>query len=113
MEDSRSGQEKLAAAFASIAFFVPFLMNIRTPFVVKYMKQGFLINIVEFVLALVSSLLWGMMGIASFLNFICVLVSLWLAFQAFSGKEYVIQIILEQADKLIQVFGIGKWFSTK
>lgn len=113
MEDSRPGQEKLAAAFAAIVFFAPFLMNIRTPFVVKYMKQGFLINIVEFALALVSSLLWGLMGIASFLNFICVLVSLWLAFQAFTGKEFVIQVILEQSDKLIQTLGVGKWFSTK
>lgn len=34
-----SSQEKLAAALASILFFIPLLMDVKTPFVVKYMKQ--------------------------------------------------------------------------
>lgn len=113
METTRSGQEKLAAALSTIVFFIPMLMNTKTPFVVKYMKQGFLINIVEIILAIVSSLVWGMMNITGLLNFICVLTSLWLAFQAFTGKEYSIPVILENADKVIQSLGIGKWFSAK
>ena len=32
-------QERLAAAIASFIFFVPLLMNMKTAFVVKYMKQ--------------------------------------------------------------------------
>lgn len=113
MENSRPGQEKLAAALSTIIFFVPLLMDIRTPFVVKYMKQWFLINLVELVLAIVSSLLWGLMGIVWLLNFICVLTSLWLAFQAFSGKEYSIPVLLENADKVIHSLGVTKWFSAK
>lgn len=113
MENQHSGQEKLAAALSAIVFFIPLLMNVKTSFVVKYMKQGFLINVVELILAVISSLIWGMMGITGLLNFICVLTSLWLAFQAFSGKEYTIPVLIENADKLIQALSIGKWFSAK
>ena len=113
METPRPGQEKLAAALSSAFFFVPLLMDIRTPFVVKYMKQGFIINVVELVLALVSPILWMMMGLFALLNFVCVITSLWLAFQAFSDKDYSIPVLLQNADKLIHKLGIGKWFSIK
>jgi uncharacterized membrane protein len=113
METTRTGQEKLAAALSALVFFVPLLMNVKTSYVVKYMKQGFIINVAELALAIISSLLWGVMGIAGLLNFVCVLTSFWLAFQAFTGKEYVISILMENAEKLITTLGIQSWFTSK
>ena len=52
-----SSQEKLAAALASFLFFVPLLMNVKTPFVVKYMKQGFGINVIAILISIVASFL--------------------------------------------------------
>jgi uncharacterized membrane protein len=113
METSRTPSEKLSAALASIVFFIPMLMDVRTPFVIKYMKQGFMINIAEVILALISSIVWGLMPITSLLNFVCVIVSLFLAFQAFSGKEYIIDVIMQNAEKAIQALGIQNWFVSK
>lgn len=53
-----SSQEKLAAALASFLFFVPLLMNVKTSFVVKYMKQGFIINVASVILAIALSFIW-------------------------------------------------------
>jgi ABC-type branched-subunit amino acid transport system permease subunit len=113
METPRTSQEKLAAALAAIVFFIPMLMDVKTPFVVKYMKQGFIINVAEVILALISSIIWGFMGITSLLNFVCFLTSLYLAFQAFSGKEHVITILMENTEKVIQALGVQKWFTSK
>jgi hypothetical protein len=77
------------------------------------MKQGFIINIAELVLAIISSLLWGMMSITGLLNFICLATSFWLAFHAFTGKDYTIAVLLENADKTIQALGVQKWFTSK
>lgn len=113
METPRAPQEKLSAALSTLVFFIPLLMNVKTPFVVKYMKQWFIINVVELVLAIISSVMWGLIGITGLLNFICVLTSLWLAYQAFTGKEYTIPVLIENSDKMIQSLGIGKWFAAK
>lgn len=104
-------QEKLAGALASFVFFVPLLMNMKTPFVVKYMKQGFLINVIEVAIAIIGSFLWFLFGIIGLLNVICVITSLFLAFQAFSGKDHVIDIIYTNSEKLIQTLGISNIFT--
>ena len=104
-------QEKLAGALASFVFFIPLLMNMKTPFVVKYMKQGFLINVVEVAIAIIGSFLWFLFGIIGLLNLICVITSLFLAFQAFSGKDHVIDIIYTNSEKLIQILGISNIFT--
>ena len=104
-------QEKLAGALASFVFFVPLLMNMKTPFVVKYMKQGFIINVVEIVIAIIGSFLWFLFGIIGLLNLICMITSLFLAFQAYSGKEYIIDSIYTNSEKLIQALGISNIFT--
>ncbi len=109
--NSVSSQEKLAGAFASFVFFIPLLMNTKTPFVVKYMKQGFLINIAEVAIAIIGGLLWFLYGIVGLLNVICMITSLFLAFQAYSGKDQVIDIIYNNSEKLIQVLGISALFT--
>lgn len=109
---SVSSQEKIAAALASILFFVPLLMNIKTSFVVKYMKQGFLINIVSLAISIVSSLFWmSSSPIFGLLNIACIGTSIFLAFQAYSGKEHIIAIIYDNSEKLIQKLGILNLFT--
>jgi uncharacterized membrane protein len=104
-------QEKLAGALASFVFFVPLLMNMKTPFVVKYMKQGFMINVIEVIIAIVGGFLWFLFGIIGLLNFICFFTSLFLAFQAYSGKDHVIDILYTNSDKLIQTLGLSNIFT--
>jgi hypothetical protein len=57
-QGNTQSQAKLAAALASFLFFVPLLMDVRTPFVVKYMKQGFILNVASIVLSIVLSFVW-------------------------------------------------------
>ena len=104
-------QERIAAALGSIVFFVPLLMNLKTPFVVKYMKQGFLINLVSLVIGIVGSIFWLLNGIIGLLNIICLVTSLFLAYQAYSGKEHVISFILENSEKIIRTLGISNLFT--
>ncbi len=104
-------QEKLAGALASFVFFIPLLMNMKTPFVIKYMKQGFIINVIEIVIAVIGSFLWFLFGIIGLLNLICMITSLFLAFQAFSGKDHVIDILYTNSEKLIQILGISHLFT--
>lgn len=104
-------QERIAAALASIVFFIPLLMEIKTPYVIKYMKQGFLINVVSLTIVVVGGFLSFLYGILSILNLVCILTSLFLAFQAYSGKEHIITIIYDNSDKLIQTLGISNLFT--
>ena len=104
-------QERLAAAIASFIFFVPLLMNMKTAFVVKYMKQGFLINVIEVIIAIVGGFLWFLYGIIGLLNVVCFLTSLFLAFQAYSGKDHVIDILYTNSEKLIQTLGLSALFT--
>ena len=106
-----SSQEKLAGALASFVFFVPLLMNMKTPFVVKYMKQGFIINVIEVIIAIIGSFLWFLFGIIGLLNAICMITSLFLAFQAFSGKEHIIDVLYTNSEKLISTLGLSALFT--
>lgn len=111
LPSSTPNQERVAAALASFVFFVPLLMNIKTPFVIKYMKQGFLINIAEVVIAIVGSFLWFLFGIIGLLNFICFVVSAFLAYQAYLGNDHTIAVIYENSEKLIQTLGLNNLFT--
>ena len=104
-------QERIAAALASIVFFIPLLMNLKTPFVVKYMKQGFLINVISLAIGIIGSFLWFLYGIIGILNIVCIGTSLFLAFQAYSGKEHVISVIYDNSEKLINALGIANLFT--
>jgi uncharacterized membrane protein len=104
-------QERIAAALASIVFFIPLLMNVKTPFVVKYMKQGFLINVISLAIGIIGSFLWFLYGIIGILNIVCIGTSLFLAFQAYSGKEHVINVIYDNSEKLINALGITNLFT--
>ncbi len=108
---SVSSQEKLAAALASFLFFVPLLMNVKTPFVVKYMKQGFAINVVEVILSIIASFLWMLSPILGLVNLALFITSIVLALQAFAGKDYMITFLYENAEKLIQTLGISNIFT--
>lgn len=105
-------QERVAAALASIVFFIPLLMNLKTPFVIKYMKQGFLINVIEVAIAIVGSFLWLFYGIFGLLNLVCMITSLFLAYQAYLGKEHVINVIYDNSEKLIQTLGLSNLFTS-
>lgn len=108
-----SSQEKVAAALASFVFFIPLFMDLKTPFVVKYMKQGFLINIVQILLMILSSFwIWYLYRFFSVVNLLAFLTSVFLALQAFSGKEFKIPFFYETADKLINTLGMANLFSS-
>lgn len=109
---SLSSQEKVAAALASFLFFIPLFMDMKTPFVVKYMKQGFFINLVQVVVMIVSSFVyWWWYRFFSFVNLACFLTSLFLALQAFSGKEFVIAFVHDTAESVIKALGISNLFT--
>jgi hypothetical protein len=80
----KNGQENIAAALASIIFFIPFFMGIKTPFVIKYMKIGFLINVFELTLSIVGSVLFMLSPLLGLLSAGAFIYSLYLAFQAMS-----------------------------
>ena len=101
-----SSQEKLAGALASFLFFIPLLMNVKTPFVVKYMKQGFMINIIEILLSV-----WMLGWLFGLINLALFIASIFLALQAFAGKDYVITFLYENAEKLIQTLNISNIFT--
>ncbi len=104
-------QERLAGALASFVFFIPLLMNMKTPFVVKYMKQGFLINVIEVIIAIIGGFLSFLSGIIGLLNVVCFLTSLFLAFQAYSGKDHVIDFLYVKGERLIQTLGLSALFT--
>lgn len=106
-----SSQEKLAGALASFLFFIPLLMNVKTPFVVKYMKQGFMINIIEILLSVITSFLWMLGWLFGLINLALFIASIFLALQAFAGKDYVIAFLYENAEKLIQTLNISNIFT--
>ncbi len=106
-----SSQEKLAGALASFLFFVPLLMNVKTPFVVKYMKQGFAINVVEILLSIITSFLWMLSLILALVNLALFITSIFLALQAFAGKDYTIGFLYENAEKFIQTLNISNIFT--
>ncbi len=108
-----SAQEKLSAALGSIIFFLPILMGVKTEYVVKYMKQGFGINLIQIICSIVSIFLWFLSPILGLVNFILFLFSLFLAFQAYSGKDHIVAPIYENAEKMIQALGIQKLFSSE
>ena len=105
-----TSQEKIAAGLASFLFFIPLLMNIKTPFVVKYMKQGFILNVTSLFLALVLSFIW-ISTLGGLVNLVLFLTSLFLAIQAFNGKDFVIVFLYENAEKFIQALGISNIFT--
>jgi len=96
---------------AAIVFIVPLLMNVKTPFVISYMKQGFLINVISVLFMILGSMFWLLGGIIGILNMICFFVSLFLAFQAYSGKEHTIAVLSENSEKLIKILGISSIFT--
>lgn len=106
-------QEKVAAGLGAILFFIPLLMDVKTPFVVKYMKQGFLLNVIELALAIITSFVWMLSPIAGICHLVLFVVTVILALNAFQGKDYSIKVILENAEKLIQTLGVQAWFTTK
>ena len=106
-----SAQEKLSAALASIIFFLPLLMNVKTGYVVKYMKQGFFINLIQLSLSVVSMFLWFLSPILGLVSMIFFFTSLFLAFQAYSGKEYSIVFLSENAEKIIPKMGLSDLFT--
>jgi uncharacterized membrane protein len=99
---SVSAQEKLSAALGSVIFFLPILTNVKTGYVVKYMKQGFFINLVQVLLSVVSMFLWFLAPLTGLINFVLFLMSLYIAFRAYSGKDYAVAFFAENAEMIIQ-----------
>lgn len=107
---SISAQEKLAAALGSIVFFVPIIMDVKTPYVVRYMKQGFALNIVQLLCSVVGMFFWFLYPLPSFVSFVFFCISVFLAFQAYSGRDHMISWLLLNAEKVIQALNISSWF---
>lgn len=105
-----SAQEKLAAACGSIIFFIPLLMGVKTAFVVKYMKQGFFINLIQITGSIVSMLIWILGGLIGFVNFILFVISIYIAVQAYNGKDYSFSAFSENAEKMIKALNLQGLF---
>ncbi len=77
------------------------------------MKQGFGINLIQITCSIVGMFLWFLSPILGLVNFILFLFSLFLAFQAYTGKEYILAPIYDNAEKMIKSLNIERLFSSE
>lgn len=101
-----SAQEKLAAACGSIIFFIPLLMGVKSVFVVKYMKQGFFINLLQIIGSIVSIPLFFLGFLVGFINLALFILSIYIAIQAYNGKDYSFPSFSENAEKMIKILNL-------
>lgn len=106
-------QEKLAGALGSVLFFLPFFLGVKTEYVMNFMRQAFALNIAEFLLSFMGMILFFLSGIFEFIVFVIFLVSLFLAYQAFSGVRYTLPFVVEVSEKMIKTFGLNSFFSVQ
>lgn len=109
-ENIISQQERVVATLASFLFFLPILMKKKTDFTVFYMKQSFLLFVVNFFCMLVGALYWSFGDIANLIAFILFVISVFLAWNAWSGEKFSVPGLLENSEKLIAKLGISDWF---
>lgn len=104
-------QERVAGALGSFLFFVPILMEKKTEFTVLYMKQSFLLFVIDVALMIFTALFGFLYSIASLAEFVIFVVIIFLAWNAWQGKKFTVPGLLENSDKLIATLKITAWFT--
>lgn len=104
-------QERVAATLASFLFFLPILMKKKTEFTAFYMKQSFLLFVVNVSFMVVGSLFWPLHGIANLVGFIIFIIAAFLAWNAWNGEKLSVPGLLENSEKIIATLGITDWFT--
>lgn len=104
-------QERLLGAIGALLFFVPFFMD-RTEFSVFYMRQGFLLFVGQFLLAILSVFMpVAILFLFTLMHFILALVALFLAWKAYSGEKFAFPQLYEMSLSLIKALNMEKLFS--
>ncbi len=114
-----NSQDKLAAIISCIPllFWVPIVLDKKTPYVSHFMKHGFGFLVV----GILTSLLMGMIGfLALFLLPIKVVIDIalvvavvYMMYQAYIGKQAQIPYLTENLYKVLTNLGINSWFDPK
>ncbi len=114
-----TSQDRLAAVIASIPplFWVPILMEKKTPFVAHYMKHGFGLLMITIVLSILMSFLGFfalfLYPIYKLLNLIVFILTVYLAYHAYQGNKVTIPYYTENLEKVLIQLGIKSWFEGK
>lgn len=104
-------QERVAGALGALLFFVPILMQKKTEFTVFYMKQSFLLFVIDVALMILTALFWFLHSLAGLAEFIIFVVIVFLAWNAWQGKKFTVPGLLENSEKLIATLKITDWFT--
>lgn len=104
-----NSQERIAGALGALFFIIPVFMNQKTEFTLFYMRQNFLIVLIDFVIFFLSYFV----GALSMLNFVTFLVTLFLAFKAYSGEKFAIPYLYDYSVKVIKILKLDGFFSVK
>lgn len=114
-----SSQDRIAAVIASIPplFWVPILMEKKTPFVAHYMKHGFGLLMISIILSILMSFLGFLTlflyPIYKLLNLIIFILVVYLAYNAYKGNKVTIPYYTENLEKILVQLGIKSWFEGK
>ncbi len=116
-EKNGKSQEKIAGALGAVFFFAPALMNQKTEFTLFYMRQSFLVVLVQILLGILGGILGSIVGI---LGTICSLLTmvlgfglLFLAWKAYSGEKFAIPYLYDYSVKVIKILKLDGFFSVK
>ena len=104
-------QERVAGALGSILFFIPILMERKTEFTVFFMKQSFLLLVVNVVISIVTNFVWFIHPLTQIIELIVSVIAIFLAWNAYQGKKLVVPGLLEYSDKLITALKVQSWFT--
>jgi uncharacterized membrane protein len=116
---SGNNQDKLAAIISCvpILFWVPIVLDKKTAFVSHFMKHGFGLLVVGFILSISMNLL-GFLALfllpLVFIIQIAIFVAMiYLMYNAYMGKQVQIPYFTENLNRALTSLGINSWFEAK
>ncbi len=119
LTNNGNSQERMMATIACIPplFWMPIVLEKKTPYVADFMKHGFGILLVGVTLNLLSMFLWlfilFLLPLIWLIRVVMMLIVIYLAYHAYMGKKVVIPYFTEHLDTVIGMFGIKSWFEPK
>jgi uncharacterized membrane protein len=114
-----NNQDKLAAIISCvpILFWVPIVLDKKTAFVSHFMKHGFGLLVVGFILSISMNLLGFLalflLPLAFIINIAILIAMLYLMYSAYTGKQAQIPYFTENLNKVLTNLGISSWFDAK
>lgn len=97
-------KEKISAALGALFFFAPSFMEKKTEFVTFYMRQGFAVFLIQFIIIFINNIIGFIPGLGIildliFFGFIIIVLFLW--YKAYQGQRFEIKFLSDIANALI------------